>query len=151
MRSDEHIIWTNMKQRCTNPKNPAYHNYGGRGITVCDRWLHSFSAFLADMGRRPTKAHEIDRIDNESGYAPYNCRWVTVKENCRNRRGNRIITVNGTSMVVTDWAIRSGINRKTIQTRLADGWPEERAVTEPSCFSLGSNKYGRYHLEVSKP
>ena len=130
-RTDEYIIWTNMKQRCTNPKNPAYHNYGGRGITVCERWLGSFENFLADMSRRPTKRHEIERRNNDLGYSPDNCEWATPDVQGKNRRNNRFITVGDLTMIVSDWAKHSGISRKTIRTRLADGWSDERAVTEP--------------------
>jgi hypothetical protein len=74
-----------MIQRCTNPKNPAYHWYGGRGITVCERWLSSAN-FLADMGKRPSPKHSLDRKDNGKGYEPGNCRWATVPEQLANRR-----------------------------------------------------------------
>lgn len=78
-----------MIQRCGNARNPGFANYGGRGITVCERWL-SFENFLADMGPRPTPAHSIDRIDNDRGYEPGNCRWATVTEQNRNRRSTKL-------------------------------------------------------------
>ena len=80
--------WHTMRQRCLNPNATGYKNYGGRGITVCDRWQHSFENFLADMGERPAGLG-IDRIDNNAGYSPENCRWVTPKQNCQNRRTNK--------------------------------------------------------------
>jgi len=74
-----------MIDRCRNPKNKYFARYGGRGIKVCARWLRSFIAFFADMGKPPTRYHEIDRIDNDGDYKPSNCRWVTHKQNCKNR------------------------------------------------------------------
>lgn len=82
----EHRAWDGLKQRCLNPNNPEYPNYGGRGITVCDRWLHGFENFLADVGLRPTHRHSIDRVNNDRGYEPGNVRWATAAEQARNRR-----------------------------------------------------------------
>jgi hypothetical protein len=78
-------IWAAMIQRCTNPNNRQYHNYGGRGITVCDRW-RNFQLFTSDMGERPTPQHTIDRIDNDAGYSPENCSWVERHTNNLNKR-----------------------------------------------------------------
>lgn len=75
-----------MKQRCLNPNNNQFHNYGARGITVCDRWLDSFENFYNDMGEPPTSSHSLDRIDNDRGYSPDNCRWATPSEQTYNRR-----------------------------------------------------------------
>lgn len=91
-RSAEYGIWAGMKYRCNNPKSRIYNYYGGRGITVCDRWLHSFEAFYADMGPRPSPKHSIDRIDNDGNYEPGNCRWATQAQQAANqRRGNQHI------------------------------------------------------------
>lgn len=126
------IIWQAMIRRCTNPNVPEWMNYGGRGIIVCARWRHSFENFLEDLGQRPSLKHSIDRHPDKNGnYDPLNCRWATVTEQNRNRRSNRMLTIDGDSKILTEWAEHSGISRMTISGRLKKGWDIKRAVFEP--------------------
>lgn len=102
----EYYVWKAVKARCLNPKYPGYKDYGGRGIKVCDRWLHpyhGFQNFLADMGRRP-EGTSLDRIDNESGYCRENCKWSTSKEQNRNRRSNVSIDYKGETHTLVEWS-----------------------------------------------
>jgi hypothetical protein len=117
-----------MKARCTRATHPAWANYGGRGIRVCDQWLISFDEFFAALGERPSPLHELDRIDNEGHYEPGNCRWSTIKENLRNTRRNRFITMDGETLTVAGWAERTGQRQDTIWHRMRRGYTEEEAV-----------------------
>src|SRR5690348_1875486 len=99
--------WNSMIDRCRNNRNSAYERYGGRGIRVCARWLGrgtGFPRFLADVGRRPSPSHSLDRIDNERGYEPSNVRWATVAEQNRNRRCSRLISAFGETKALGEWA-----------------------------------------------
>lgn len=88
-RDASYNTWKNMKQRCSNAKNPDYEYWGGRGIQVCERWLNSYQAFLEDMGQRPSSKHSIDRRNNDGDYEPSNCYWATPVEQANNRRPKR--------------------------------------------------------------
>lgn len=123
-------IWGGMKQRCLNSSHHAYPDYGGRGIGVCQRWAADFGAFLEDMGDAPAGL-TLDRIDNDRGYEPGNCRWATRKEQCRNKRNNIALTFRGRTQKIFDWASELGIPRKRIYDRLIHGWTIERALTSP--------------------
>ena len=126
----EYQIWRQLIQRCTNPSRPCFKDYGGRGVTVCDRWRNSFTAFHQDMGDRPV-GKSIDRIDNDGPYAPENCRWASRQEQANNRRSNRWIEVGGDSLTVSQWSRRLGGSRFLVPRRLRRGWPEQLAVTLP--------------------
>lgn len=117
-----------MIQRCHSEQNPSFPRYGGRGIIVCEAWKASFEAFLKDMGH-PPEGNSIDRIDNDRGYEPGNCRWATVKEQAGNRRSSRLITHNGKTLPITEWARLLGRHHMTISDRIARGWPLERALS----------------------
>jgi hypothetical protein len=103
-------IWKAMIQRCYNKNVPEFRNYGGRGISVCERWRHSFPNFLQDMGDKPSKNHSIDRIDNESGYFPENCKWSTRLEQANNKRNNILHSYKGQSKTLTQWSRHLGID-----------------------------------------
>jgi hypothetical protein len=132
-QSREYQAWRRAKHRCITPSNQDFKNYGGRGITFCDRWLNSFEAFIADMGKRPSKNHSLDRIDTNGPYAPGNCRWATSTEQANNRRSNATVTLGGIVMTITQAARLHGINPGTAKGRInVHGWTPERAVTTPT-------------------
>lgn len=126
--SPEWNSWGAMMARCYTKSNIAYDRYGGAGITVCDRW-HDFKNFLEDMGKRPSKSHTLERIDNKGNYEPSNCRWATKREQAQNRRNNRFITINGETKCISEWARINSIRPGTILERLKTGWSELEAVT----------------------
>ena len=138
-KSAEYKVWAGIKRRCLNRNDPSYPDYGGSGVTVCQRWADSFEAFLEDMGCRPTPRHTIDRIKNSKGYEPGNCRWATRAEQNRNKKNNRLITFRGVTLVSAQWARRTGIDRATIEYRLDNGWSVERALTTPAVH--GRNQF----------
>lgn len=123
--------WSHMLNRCNNPKNHDYYNYGARGIKVCDRWLNSFENFLEDMGE-PVVNTSIDRINVNGNYELSNCRWATKKEQSNNTRRNIVLTFNNESLNITQWAERISIPRATLSKRIQDyGWSIEDALTVP--------------------
>lgn len=128
--SPTYVSWLRMRQRCRNPRHVYFRNYGGRGITVCDRWRDSFENFLADMGERP-EGTSLDRIDNARGYEPGNCRWASRPEQQRNTSRNHLLTFRGETHSIAEWGEITGISRRTIRTRLRIGWSVEDALTLP--------------------
>lgn len=129
-RGREYSSWQMMIDRCTNKNSKSWNSYGGRGITVCDRWK-DFSKFYQDMGERPEN-HTLERIDNNLGYSLENCKWATVKEQNRNTRRTRLFEINGVTKCVTDWCDYFGINKRTVSNRINRGkWPVELAITTP--------------------
>lgn len=129
-QTPEYRAWSNMRNRCANPKHADYASYGGRGISVCDRWRDSFKDFLSDMGPRPDD-HSLDRINNDGDYEPGNSKWSTVMEQNNNTRANRWLTVNGERLTATDWSRRLGGPETMVHNRLRVGWSEYDAVTVP--------------------
>lgn len=130
----EYFAWHAMMSRCYRKYHQSYRNYGARGITVCSRW-HSYENFLADMGRRPSTQHSLDRIDNDGNYEPDNCRWATYKEQQRNKRTSAHITIDGRTQTVSDWADEMGVSRNRIQSRINIGWDPKDAVLQPPKLS----------------
>lgn len=126
----EHKTWLAIHQRCNNPNNPDYHNYGGRGLKVSEKW-DKFEDFLRDMGIRPTDRHSIERKNNELGYSPENCIWATSKEQSRNKRSNRFVTAMGKTQTIVEWSEEIGISFQLISKRLQRGWSEEKSITTP--------------------
>lgn len=125
-----YAIWCAIKARCLNSHTVAYKDYGARGITICDEWKDSYENFrdwANDNGYK--KNLSIDRIDNDGIYEPSNCRWVTSVAQANNRRSNHILTYNGETHNVTEWAAIVGKDPKTIFSRLYAGWDVERALT----------------------
>lgn len=129
--SKTYRTWMGMIQRCTNPEANGFENYGGRGITVCDRWRRSFENFLEDMGEKPAGL-TLGRIDNDAGYSQANCRWETWTQQQRNRRSNRIMTVRGVTDCVTNLCEHFKVPYKRTVLRLFYGWSVERAFFAPS-------------------
>lgn len=123
--------WRSMKDRCQNPNSERFEDYGGRGITVCQQWLDSYEAFLADMGECPSAEHSIDRKQNDGNYEPGNCRWATAEEQCNNRRNNVRFSFYGMDKTVSEWSRISQVKISTILERLGRGWAPRDAVWTP--------------------
>jgi len=128
--SPEYNTWVHMIQRCHNPQNKDYKNYGGRGIQVCDMWRESFEAFLFMVGKRPNIKDTIERIDTNKGYEPGNVRWASRAEQNLNTRSNVKLTIDGETKTVSEWSrdARCTVSMFTIYKRLDRGWDAERAV-----------------------
>lgn len=124
-KSSEYIAWQHIISRCSNPKVKSYPNYGGRGISVCEKWKNSFEAFYEDVGPKPTPSHSIDRIDVNGNYEPGNVRWATWQVQNSNRRNTTYVEIDGEKVSLVALAIKSGLRLRTIRMRFKLGWKPE--------------------------
>jgi hypothetical protein len=148
--SREYSTWENMAQRCTNPKTRKYHLYGGKGITMCERWAKSFASFYEDMGPRPPGT-SLDRIDPSKGYYKENCRWATVREQIANlSRFTALIKHNGVIKETEDWIKELGVNREVFKARILRGLGYKEAlliVTDIIVLEVDSKRKTIYRLD----
>jgi hypothetical protein len=134
-----YAIWYGMINRCNNPKNHKYSSYGGRGIDVCEQW-NEFENFKDWAFSNGYKGHlQIDRIDNDSGYSPSNCRWVTSAENSLNKRNSHFLTIGDKTMTIAEWGRLSGLTRSTISNRIIRGWKIEDILNPSTRPRVSSN------------
>jgi hypothetical protein len=133
-------VWSSMRSRCNNPNEPAFPNYGARGITVCERWSQ-FSNFYADMGEPPL-GMTLEREDNDRGYSKENCIWADRTTQGRNKRNNVLLTIDGETQPMSVWAERAGIKYATVHQRIAKGWTHEEAVKAPLVKNRAGIKRG---------
>lgn len=127
-RSRAWVIWSNMVQRCTNPRNTSFADYGARGITVCERW-RDFGNFLADMGEPPAGL-TLEREQNDQGYEPGNCRWASRAEQALNKRTNRLLEVDGVAKPLKTWCTELGLPYWTVHARLRRGATHTEALSK---------------------
>lgn len=125
----EFKAWRSIIDRCTNPNIEHFHNYGGRGITICERWM-TFENFYSDVGNRPSPDHSIERINNNGNYEPSNCKWATRTEQANNRRTNRLIEYKGQTLTAAEAARLTGIPVRTIRQRLRRGWTDAASLSQ---------------------
>jgi hypothetical protein len=135
---DLYSIWKGIKKRCTNKNCKAYKNYGGRGISICDRWSKSFANFVKDMGDRPA-GYSIERINNEKGYYPENCKWAGRLEQAANQRSCRYIACNGQIKTCSEWSRNLNGNKSLVYNRIRLGWEHKKAVTTPVMYKTYEN------------
>lgn len=138
-KSPEYKIWAGMKARCYNPNVRSYSDYGDRGIKVCEHWKNSFENFLKDMGKRPSKSHTIERINNDKDYSPENCKWINSSEQATNRRSNIKLTYNDLTLTIAEWSRKLGIKCGTLEYRYHRGWTTEEILST----NLLKNQYSR--------
>jgi hypothetical protein len=141
-KTSEYQIWKSMIARCSPSSRRDFKRYAGRGITVCDRWLE-FQNFYADMGNRPSGKHSIDRIDNNGNYEPSNCRWATDGEQCRNRRSNILVTIDGRTLCLLDWSREIGIHYYCALDRIRRGWDPKTALLTPPLAPSWASRHSR--------
>jgi hypothetical protein len=128
-RTKVHRAWRGMMNRCTNPNATRYNRYGGRGISICRRWIR-FENFLSDMGMPPTPKHSLERLDNDSGYSPNNCVWATSTQQVANRSNTLFVTLRGSRRTLSSLAKEFGIHRQLLWERIfVNKIPVERAVS----------------------
>ena len=130
--TSEYRSWQDMRNRCNDPKNKKYKDYGARGIKVCEEWNQSFEAFFRDMGLKPSPEHTLERADNDGNYLKPNCFWATRQVQANNRRSNRWITYKGERVTLAEAIRRSGLPVSTVDRRIRRGLPEDRWF-EPIC------------------
>lgn len=123
--------WQKAKQRCYNQNHHKFPTYGEKGITMCEEWKNNFAQFFKDMGRRPSLAHTLDRIDNTKGYSLDNCRWATAKVQNRNKSNNIVLRAGNTLLVLAQWAELCQISYHTLYARVRSGQPIHKAVSVP--------------------
>jgi len=124
----EYQVWVDMRRRCYRVNHKSYKNYGGRGITICTEWLDNFPQFYADMGKRTSDQHSIDRRNNEKGYTPENCHWATIKEQLNNRRNTIFITANGRKQSLSAWSGEINVPYARLRARVRYGWSGEEII-----------------------
>lgn len=132
-RSKEHNAWSKIKGRCFNPNDNSYAYYGGRGISMAPQWKEDFERFYSDMGKAPSTAHSVDRIDTNGNYEPGNCRWATKMEQANNQRNNARFEYAGKIFTAREVVEQYGshTNIRVFQIRVKNGWPVERALKQP--------------------
>jgi len=141
----EYKSWECIKQRCNNPNDHSFNNYGGRGIVLCDKWQNDFVAFYKHVGPRPSIFHSIERINNNSNYEPGNVKWASAQEQANNTRRNHVIIIHGWSLNVTQWAKFVGLGNTTLLQRInAYGWPIAKAIFTPV-------QYHKSYIKNSNP
>ncbi len=141
--------WVGMRHRCFSVIAGSFPRYGGRGITVCERWAKSFDNFLSDMGL-PAEGMQIDRIDNDGNYEPKNCRWVTPSQNARNRSSNRDIEYLGEVKTIAGWSESTGLSKTVIRERLCAGWPIDDTLTTPARQKAKSGEGDRREIAAGQ-
>lgn len=143
--SSEYAIWQGIKRRCQNPKELSYPRYGGRGITICERWRTSFGAFFADVGPRPSTQHSLDRWPNNDGnYEPGNVRWATRSEQMRNTRQNHLVPLRGKNITLIECADLADLSFCGMRYRLENGMSPEAAIALPKMDGPRRDGLGRF-------
>ncbi len=154
-----YCTWKNMRYRCNRREHKYFYQYGARGVRVCQRWDVSFRDWLADMGERPEGRYSIERIDNLGHYScgkceecaqnnwTANCKWATQREQCNNIRRNVLLTLNGKTQSLSQWAVELDIRRSTLQGRMLTGWSDVDVLTTPVEQNRGHFRLGHKHWQ----